>query len=65
MNRVCMSCGSPQGPFAKLFIGDRKTGGYIFTCPMPVPKEGKPVTDEQRKQAAMACNNRRDKRATA
>lgn len=63
MKRTCNTCGHTQGPFARLFVGDRKTGKYIFTCPIPVKdKEGKPVADAKRKEIAMACNNRRDKR---
>ena len=55
MARTCMTCGSKQGPFTRIHVGDRKTGMDVFTCPISA------MTDEKRKEAAMACLNRREK----
>src|SRR6478736_2115284 len=61
--RTCGNCGNTQGPFDKLFIGFRKTGRWVFTCPIPKKDaNGKPLTDAQRRELAMACINRREKR---
>jgi hypothetical protein len=58
--RMC-GCGNKQGPFDKLWVGYRKTGRWIFTCPDPKDK-----TPEKRAEAAKACTERREKRyATA
>lgn len=60
--RVCGTCGSTQGPFDSIFIGYRKTGIYLFTCPITAREaDGRPVTEAKRKEIAMACNNRREK----
>ena len=61
--RKCGNCGNPQGPFDTLFIGFRKTGQWVFTCPIPKKDaDGKPLTDNARRELAMACTNRREKR---
>ena len=66
MNRVCGTCGSKQGPFDREFIGFRKTGVLVFTCKLPVrDAEGKRVPDAKRREAAMVCSNRREKRFAA
>lgn len=63
LGRVCENCGSPQGPFSRLRIGDRKNGRWVFTCPVPLKdEEGKPMPDSKRKEIAAACTNRREKR---
>lgn len=56
--RVCGTCGNTQGPFARLRIGDRKTGRWVFTC--PPGKEGLP--SDQRRAPVVACLSRRAKR---
>lgn len=63
MTRKCETCGNEQGPFSRLFIGDRKTGRWLFTCPVPLKElDGRPTPDSKRKEIAAACNNRREKR---
>lgn len=56
---ICGNCGTSQGPFDALLVGDRKTGVRIYTCHIPV---GKAVTPEQQKAAAMECHKRKDKK---
>jgi hypothetical protein len=64
--RRCQACGNTQGPFDKLFIGHRKTGRWLFTCPVPrKDAEGRPLTDAARRDISAACNNRREKHGTA
>ena len=61
--RTCGNCGNTQGPFDKLFIGNRKTGRWIFTCPVPMKdKDGKRLPDAKRREIAMACTARREKK---
>lgn len=60
MGRVCGNCGNTQGPFDKYWIGPRKTGQWIFTCPDPTDK-----SPEERQKALAACMARRDKRYAA
>jgi len=60
--RVCGNCGNTQSPFDRLFIGNRKTGHWIFTCPVPLKDaEGKRLPDKKRADIAAACTNRREK----
>lgn len=63
MPRVCATCGNTQGPFSRIFVGFRKTGQWLYTCPVPLKDaDGKPIADSKRKEIAAACNNRREKR---
>lgn len=60
--RTCGNCGNTNGPFDRLFIGNRKTGHWVFTCPIPKKDaDGRPIPDQKRKEMAAACNNRREK----
>lgn len=56
--RVCMTCGNTQGPFAKEYVGDRKTGQWIFTCKPGA--DGLPA--DQRRIPVVECLTRRAKR---
>lgn len=33
MSTVCGNCGWATGPFARIWIGTRKNGRWIITCP--------------------------------
>jgi len=62
--RVCGTCGNTQGPFSRIFVGFRKTGVWLYTCPVPLKDaDGKPIPEATRKAVAAACNNRREKRS--
>lgn len=64
--RTCGCCGSKQGPFDREFVGFRKTGVFLFTCKLPVrDADGRRVADSKRREAAMLCSNRREKRYAA
>ena len=55
MPRTCSSCHSTQGPFARTFVGFRRTGKYIFTCK---PDE-RGDTPAKRLAPIQACQARR------
>lgn len=57
MARVCGNCRTTQGPFARLRVGTRKSGRWVFTC--PPNKAGK--TPAERVAPVIACNDRRAK----
>lgn len=49
--RTCGNCGNTSGPFDKLFIGNRKTGRWVFTCPIPKKDaDGRPLADNVRRR---------------
>jgi hypothetical protein len=58
--RVCGNCGRTQGPFDRYWIGPRKTGHWIFTCPID-----KKLTPEKQAEQAKECTARREKRYAA
>jgi hypothetical protein len=62
-----MTCGNTQGPFDTFKVGFvNNTMLDIFTCPIPVKDaDGRRVPDAKRREAAMACSNRREKRDAA
>lgn len=57
MTRVCENCGNTQGPFARIFVGFRKTGRWLTYC--PIPAKGTP---EELTKMALACTERAEKR---
>ena len=60
MKRKCMNCGNPTGPFDRYFVGFRKTGQWVFYCPTE-----RKLPAEKRAAQSQACNNRREKSASA
>jgi len=61
-----MVCGNTQGPFTNFKVGVGKIQTDLFTCPIPLKKpDGKRTPDSERRELAMACNNRREKRDAA